>query len=62
MSHLPDPLGWWFQLLDLMEWQSQLHGSTVWGTVPPSHPSSFAKWVSILEAPEDDPDIHPEIF
>ena len=26
MSHLPDPLGWWFQLLDLMEWQSQLHG------------------------------------
>ena len=32
------------------------------GTVPPSHPSSFAKWVSILEAPQDDPDIHPEIF
>ena len=35
MSHLPDLLGWWFHLLDLMERQSQLHGSTVWGTVPP---------------------------
>jgi len=41
MSHLPDPLGWWFQLLDLMEWQSQLHGSTVWELCPLPTPQAL---------------------
>lgn len=43
MSHLPDLLGWWFHLLDLMERQSAPRLHCV-GTVP----ISFAKWSPFL--------------
>lgn len=60
MSHLPDPWGWWFHFLELLAvpipW---LH--SVGNCAPPTLPS-FAKRVPIPETPQDDPDLHPEIF